>query len=650
VTTTEPDQNEVIDLRDAPGAEAGEADDELELAWRERPGLIGFLTSVDHKRIGIRYIVTAFVFFFLAGIEALGMRAQLATPDNQLMGAGTYDQVFTLHGTTMIFLFNTPVLAGFGNYLLPLMLGSRDMAFPRLNAFSYWVFLGSGLFLYSSVLVGAAPDAGWFAYVPLTGARYSPGLNIDFWALGVVFIGISTTAGAVNFIVTTFKMRAPGMTVSRLPMFAWSLIAMAFMVLFSVPSVTLAATLLEVDRLAGTSFFDPTRGGSPLLYQHLFWFWGHPEVYILLLPAVGMVSMMIPVFSRRPLVGYLWVASALVGIAFISFGVWVHHMFATGIPVLALSFFSAASLVIVLPSGVQFFSWIATMWEGKVRFTTPMLFCIGFLVIFLIGGLSGVMVAVLPFDTQVTDSYFIVAHFHYVLNGAVVFPIFGALYYWYPKMTGRLLSERWGKASFWTMLVGFNLTFFPMHLLGLMGMPRRVYTYAPDLGWDVPNQLATFGGFFFGLGTLFTIVAIVQARRRGEPCGPNPWGADSLEWSIPSPAPEHNFDAIPVVTSRHPLWEESMGEAVSNTEVGGDALGIEGARERRTPITSGLDAIPEATLTITRPTYLPFVAGLGMLVFFTGLLIDAGVVLVAGAAFAVVALVRWTWRTEADLR
>src|SRR3954468_23108495 len=517
--------------------------------WEDRPRLLGFFTTVDHKRVGVRYIYTSFAFFFVAGLLALVRRAQLAQPNEDGVGPDLFNQLFTIHGTTMIFLFNTPVLAGFGNYLLPLMLGTRDMAFPRLNAFSYWIFLFSGIFIYLGFLVGRAPDGGWFAYVPLTGAKYSPDLNIDFWGLGVIFVGISTTVGAINFIVTAFKHRCPGMSVSRLPIFVWSMLGMAFMVLFSVPALTVGAALLEADRLFGTKFYVPAVGGSALLYQHLFWFWGHPEVYILFLPATGMVSTIIPVAARRPLAGYLWAAAAFIAIAFISFGVWAHHMFATGGPPLAFAVFSAASLVIAIPSGVLYFCWIATMWTGKVRFTTPMLFCIGFLVIFLLGGITGVMVAVMPFDWQGTDSYFVVAHFHYTLNGAVVFPIFGALYYWLPKMTGRMLSERLGKWSFWTMLIGFNASFFPMHILGMMGMQRRIYTYDSGLGWGTLNAVVSIGGVLFGAGTGVTLFNFFWSRWKGAPAPANPWEADTLEWALPSPPPEYNFAEVPVVHS-----------------------------------------------------------------------------------------------------
>ena len=616
--------------------------EELDEIWEDDPGIPGFFNTVDHKRIGLRYIYTSFIFFFIAGLMALAMRAQLAQPNQSVVGAETYNQLFTAHGTTMIFLFNTPVLAGFGNYLLPLMLGTRDMAYPRLNAFSYWIFLLSGVFIYGGFLVGSPPDGGWFAYVPLTNPTYSPGLNIDFWGLGVIFVGISTTVGAVNFTVTSFKHRCPGMSVSKMPIFVWSILGMAFMVLFAVPALTTGAALLEADRLFGTKFYVPIAGGSALLYQHLFWFWGHPEVYILFLPATGMVSMIIPVASRQRIAGYLWVVASLVAIAFISFGVWVHHMFATGGPPLALAVFSAASFVIAIPSGVLYFCWIATMWTGKVRFHTPMLFCIGFLVIFLLGGITGVMVAVMPWDWQVTDSYFIVAHFHYTLNGAVVFPIFGALYYWLPKMTGRMLSERLGKLSFWTMLVGFNVSFFPMHILGLMGMQRRIYTYSDGLGWGTLNLIVSIGGALFGLGTGITLFNFFWSRRRGLRAPDNPWDADTLEWATPSPPPDYNFAAVPVVHSRHPLWEdEPLTVAVEP-----DGFGREGAEHHQTPVVAGLAGRPEHAVPIPRPTYLPFLAAFGTFVFFCGLLVDAALVLAAGVAFGVVAVGVWTWRTE----
>jgi cytochrome c oxidase subunit 1/cytochrome c oxidase subunit I+III len=636
---------------------APEVEHRLERRWQDAPGIVGFFSTVDHKRIGMRYLYTSFFFFFVAGLVALVMRDQLASANNTVLGPQRYNELFTMHGVTMIFLFNTPVLAGFGNYLVPLQLGTRDMAFPRLNAFSYWIFLLAGIFMYSSFFLGKMPDGGWFAYAPLTDRTFSPGLNIDFWGLGVTFVGISTTVGSVNFIVTTFKMRAPGMSLNRMPIFVWSMLVFSFMALFAVPAVTLAAVLLELDRIVGTQFYVASGGGSALLYQHLFWFWGHPEVYILFVPATGMISMIIPVFSRRALAGYIWVVTALIAVGFISFGVWIHHMFATGIPALALAFFSGVSLIITIPSGIQFFAWIATMWKGVVQLSTAMLFGLGFLLIFLLGGITGVMVAVLPFDWQVTDSYFVVAHFHYVLNGAVVFPIFGAIYFWYPKMCGRLLSERLGKISFWVMFVGFNITFFPMHILGFLGMPRRIYTYDNGLGWSGLNLMVSLGSLVFALGAGLTLVNWVWARWRGAPAGDDPWNGDSLEWATSSPPPHFNFARIPVVAGRHPLWEEGVGGAVpavepTNATPVDDAvrsLGVEGAQDRVTPITSGLDTSPEEVLDIPHETFLPFLLALGIGAFFLALLVKGVAMGVIGVVVAAVALLWWTWRTEADL-
>ena len=608
-------------------------------AWEDAPGIPGFFGTVDHKRIGIRYVVTSLIFFAISGCFALVMRVQLATPNAHVLTPEQYNELFTMHGTTMIFLFNTPVLAGFGNYLVPLQLGARDMAFPRLNAFSYWIFVLGGLMMYAGFAFGTAPDGGWFAYAPLTDSLFSPGKGMDFWAVGVVFVGISTTVGAINFLVTTFKCRAPGMSISRIPVFVWSYVVFGFMVLFAVPAVTLAAGLLEMDRLFGTAFFRPRSGGSALLYQHLFWFWGHPEVYILFIPATGMISSILPVFSRRRLAGYPWIVGSLVAIGFISFGVWVHHMFATGVPVLAMSYFSAASLVIAIPSGVMFFCWIATMWHGRVEFHTPMLFAMGFLLLFLLGGITGVMVSVLPFDWQVTDSYFIVAHFHYVLNGAVVFPIFAAIYFWYPKVTGRLLSEPLGKASFWVMFIGFNVAFFPMHILGLLGMARRVYTYQSGLGWDWLNLVASIGGFMFAAGVLLTFVNLFVSRKHARNAGPDPWHADTLEWATDSPTPEYNFVSVPLVEDRHPLWAE---QPLQFLEEG--AFGPQGALERAIPITGGITAEPETVLRVPPETTVPFWVALGLALIFTALLVEAALVAIVGLVVAVIAVLRWTWR------
>lgn len=520
--------------------------------WEAPTLLAALFANVDHKSIGVRYIVTSFIFFVLGGVEAMLLRTQLALPGNTVLGPAAYNQLFTMHGTTMIFFFATPMLFGFGNYLVPLMIGSRDMAFPRLNAFGYWIFLFAGIFMYASFLVGQAPNGGWFNYVPLTTGAYTPGLNIDFYALGIFLLGIGTTAGAINFIVSIFKMRAPGMSLNRIPLFIWAILATSFAVVFAYPPLNVANLLLELDRKAGTHFFDPAAGGEPLLWQHLFWFFGHPDVYIIFLPAVGMVSSLVPTFARSRIVGYTFLALSTISIAVISFGVWAHHMFAAGLPPLANSYFSAATLMIAIPSGIQVFAWIATLWIGRPVWRTPLLFVVGFMIIFVIGGLSGVMFASVPFDQQITDSCFVVAHFHYVLIGGMLFPLFGAFYYWLPKMAGRMLGESLGALNFWLMFIGFNLTFFPMHLLGLLGMPRRVYTYLPGLGWDSANMLSSMGAYLLALGILVFIINWLRSLRYGEPAGDDPWQAGTLEWATTSPPPAYNFRLIPTVRSLEP--------------------------------------------------------------------------------------------------
>ncbi len=452
--------------------------DHLEHEWETEPTVYGWFGTVDHKKIGLRYLVTAFAFLCLGGIEASLMRAQLMRPEARILSPEAYDQLFTMHGTTMIFWYASPILSGFGNYLLPLMLGSRDMAFPRLNAFSYWTFLLSGLLLYSSFLLGAAPHGGWFAYVPYTGPQYSPGLNMDFYVFALLFLTISTTAGAINFIVTIFKHRCPGMSISRMPLMGWSTLTASVSIVFGLPPLTAALVFLELDRRYGTHFFDPNGGGQPLLWQHLFWVFGHPWVYIIILPATGMASMMIPTFCRRPIVGHTLVALATVSTGILGFGVWVHHMFATGMPRLSTTFFSAGSMAVSIPSGMQIFAWLATIWAARRHvFATAFLFLLGFIVLFVIGGMSGVMTASVPFDWQAHDTYFVVAHLHYVLVGINLFPVMAGFYYWLPKMKGRMLNETLGKWNFWIMFIGMNIAFFPMHLVGLAGMPRRVYTY-----------------------------------------------------------------------------------------------------------------------------------------------------------------------------
>ncbi|HZS77672.1 MAG TPA: cytochrome c oxidase subunit I [Ktedonobacteraceae bacterium] len=528
-----------------------------------------WIMTTDHKKLGIMYIVTAFFFFLVGGVEALLVRTQLAVPDGKVLTPEIYNQVFTMHGTTMIFLFVMPMLTGFGNYVVPLMIGARDMAFPRMNAFGYWVVLFGGLFLTSSFLFGAAPNAGWFNYAPLNeltkecgtnAVVCTPGMNTDFWGLGVLMLGISSIAGSLNFVVTILKLRAPGMTINRMPLFTWMTLITAFLLLFALPSLTAAAVLMLLDRHLGTHFYQAQAGGDPLLWQHLFWSFGHPEVYILILPAFGMISEILPVFSRKPIFGYTFVAWSGVAIGFLSFTVWAHHMFAVGLPLVAQAFFATSTTLIAIPTAVKIFNWIATIYGGKVSFKVPMLFAVGFIAMFLIGGLNGVALAVVPFDYQVTDTYFVIAHLHYVLFGGTVFAVFGGIFYWFPKMTGRLLNERLGQVQFWLMLIGVNLTFFPMHILGLLGMPRRYYTYPADLGWNELNLLATIGAFTIAVSIMVFLWNFVITMRSGEKAGDDPWDAFTLEWDTTSPPKPYNFDVIPIVRSRRPFYDKKNPE------------------------------------------------------------------------------------------
>jgi len=515
-----------------------------------------WMTTVDHKKIGIMYVFLGVIYFIVGGLEALLIRVQLAKPNGTLLTPSQYDQVFTMHATTMIFLFIIPVFAGFANYFIPLMIGARDMAFPRMNAFGFWMLLFGGLFLNSSFLLGGAPDSGWFAYAPLTEPQFNPGRSMDFWAAGLTLLGISSIAGSINVIVTTLKMRCPGLRFNRLPLFVWTTLVQNFLLLFALPSLTTAAIFLLFDRHLGTSFFKAENGGDPLLWQHLFWAFGHPEVYILILPVFGIISETLPVFSRKPIFGYIFIAWSSVAIGFLSFIVWVHHMFATGLPDVALAFFASSTTLIAIPTAVKVFNWTATLWGGSIITTTALLFSVGFLTMFPIGGLSGVSLAVVPFDWQITDTYYVVAHIHYVFFGGSVLGIFAAVYYWFPKMTGRMLSEKLGLWNFWLVFIGLNLTFFPMHMLGLLGMPRRQWTYHEGLGWNLYNFVASIGSFTIALGVLFFIVNLVLSFRKGARAGADPWDAWTLEWATSSPPPEYNFIKTPVVRSRRPLWDQ----------------------------------------------------------------------------------------------
>ncbi len=522
--------------------------------------IIDWVTTVDHKKIGILYLVVNFTFFIIGGLEALLVRTQLAGSNLKVLDPQTYNEMFTLHGTTMIFLVIVPIWAGFANYFVPLMIGARDMAFPRLNALSFWLLFFGGLVMYSSFLFPGVdgrpqlPNAGWTSYPPLTGILYSPGQNIDFWILGLHLLGASSIIGAINFLVTILNMRAPGMKLTEVPMFVWSMMVTSAMVIFATPSLTVAISLLLADRHFGTAFFDHTRGGDPLLWQNLFWFYSHPAVYIMVLPGMGIVSEILSVFSRKPLFGYNFIAWSSVAIAVLGFSVWAHHMFQVGSSLAVNTFFAAASMVIAVPTGVKIFNWIGTMWGGALDMRSPMLFAIGFISMFIIGGLSGVMLASVPVNWQVHDTYFVVAHLHYVLFGGSVFAMFAAFFYWIPKITGWQLQRGWGRAQFWLMLIGFNLTFFPMHISGLLGMPRRIYTYASGQGWEIWNLMSTIGAFLIAISVLLFIINFFVSARRKEPAGNDPWGGASLEWATTSPPPAYNFDVIPPVKGRDPLW------------------------------------------------------------------------------------------------
>jgi cytochrome c oxidase subunit 1/cytochrome c oxidase subunit I+III len=568
------------------------------------------------------------------------MRTQLARSNLKLVDPETYNELFTMHGITMVFLFAVPIFSGLGVYMVPLMIGTREMAFPRLNAFTYWTFVAVGIFMYSSFAIGRVPNAGWFNYTPLSDASFTPGINVDFYALGLIFLGVSTTAAAINFITTILKMRAPGMTLNRMPIFVWGELAMQASILFAQPALTLATVMLFLQRHWRFHFFDVAKGGDHLLWQHLFWIFGHPLVYIIVLPGLGIIGTILPTFCRRPMVGYTWVVLAEMSTAFIGFGVWVHHMFATDLPVAAISFISLSSFLVSIPSGIQVFAWLATLVAGRPMLKTPMLFSLGFVAVFVIGGVSGVMFASVPFDQATTDTYFVVAHFHYIMGGVAMFPVFAALYYWGPKIWGRLLHEGWGTVSFWAIFAGFNLTFFPMHILGLLGMPRRIYTYQPRLGWDGYNLLETVGAFVMAIGILVTIVNWVWSLRHGERAGNDPWRSETLEWATSSPPPAEDFGAIPEVRSLHPTWDQR--ELVAGSQpvaLGGRPL----AGGHRVLTTSMLDAVPEAVIDMPKESLWPFVLAFGLTILSYGALARFALLAFVGGGACVLAVLGWIW-------
>jgi cytochrome c oxidase subunit I len=620
------------DLRDT-ALERAQLEQQLAEIWRTPAGLWGTLVTVDHKIIGRRYIVTAFVFLALGGILALLMRAQLAGPEGRLIGPDRYNQIFTMHGSNMMFLFAVPVMEAMAVYLVPLMVGTRNIAFPRLNAFSYWIYLAGGILLWAAFALDMGPDVGWFAYVPLSGPQYGAGKRADIWAQMITFTELSALAVAVEIVVTVFKQRAPGMSLDRIPLFVWSMLVTAFLVILAMPAIMVASTTLILDRLVGTHFYNPAEGGDVLLYQHLFWFFGHPEVYIIFLPAVGMVSTIVPTFARREIFGYLPLVLALIATGILAFGLWVHHMFVTGLPRLGESFFTASSMAIAIPAGLQIFCWLATLWDGRPVMKVPLLFVCGFIFTFVLGGMTGVMVASVPFDTQVHDTYFVVAHFHYVLIGGAVFPLLGAIYYWYPKITGRMMSERLGRVAFWLIVVGFNLAFFPMHILGLQGMPRRIYTYQPEMHWGGLNLFVSASALVLALGFLIVAIDAVRSLRRGAIASDNPWNAATLEWATTSPPPDYNFARLPAVRSASPLWDQPEALSV--------ASGLRVDR-REMLVTTLREAQPQARESMPQNSIWPFLAALATSVMLIWSIFSPWAV-VWGSIPIAITLIGWFW-------
>jgi cytochrome c oxidase subunit I+III len=610
----------------------------LDAVWSSKSGVPGFLSAVSHKQIGMRFIWTGMVFLLVGGVEGLLLRIQLARAENTFLGPEAYNQVFTMHGTTMMFLFAVPVLEGLAMYFTPLQVGTRDLPLPRLNALGYWLYLAGGLLLNWSLVTGSIPDGGWFAYVPLTGPEFSPSRALDYWLLGVTFVEISGIIGAIELVVVILRFRAPGMSLGRIPLFVWSVLVMAAMILVAFPYVVAATILLELERKVGAPFYDVAAGGNPLLWQHLFWIFGHPEVYIMLLPAIGMVSTVVAAHVGRPIVAYPLVVASLVAIGVVSFGLWVHHMFAVGLPVMVLSLFAVASYAIAIPSGIQVFAWIATIWEGRPRWTAPMWFVAGTVAIFVLGGITGVMVATAPWDLQAHDTFFVVAHFHYVLIGGVVFPMFAGLLHWFPKLSGRRPDETVGKLSCGVMFVGFNVAFFPQHWLGLQGMARRVYTYDRELGWGASNMVSTVGAFVLAAGFVLYFAHLAWAWRRGAPAGDDPWHGDTLEWSTVSPPPFHNFDVIPTVGSDAPGWEPDAARSEHFDRGVLDRLAVTGdpsSGRREVVQTSVVDARPERIVTLHGPSYWPLLTTVAFTFAMVGILVD-WIVLAAGGAAAVV--------------
>lgn len=622
-----------------------EARDALSRLWEDPPGFIGWFRALQNDAVGGRIMVTAFIFFLLGGFNAVLIRTQLIQAENDFLGAEAFNQAFTMHGSTMMYLFVVPMLEGFAIFLLPLLLGNREMPFPRLGVFSYFTFLMGGLLFYSSYLFRAVPNTGWFAYVPLSGSEFSPGIALDFWLLALGVAEVAAIAAGVEIVITILRMRAPGMTLARMPVIVWALLVTAFSILFAFTPLFMATLLLEMDRKFNFQFFDPSAGGDPVLWQHLFWIFGHPEVYIQFIPSTGMISMIIPAMCRRRLVGYPYVVMAIVATGFISFALWAHHMFTVGLPQVAMIFFSVASILVGIPAGVQIFAWLATIWLGRPIWKTPLLFIVGFFFIFILGGITGVMVGLVPFDWQAHDSYFIVAHLHYVLLGGSVFPIFAALYFWIPKIHGKMLNETLGKWNFWLMFIGFNIAFFPLHIVGLLGMPRRVYTYEAGLGWDIYNLISTLGTYVLAVGVLLFVVNYYYSIYRGKDAPANPWGADSLEWATESPPPNYGFADLPVVRSRYPLWDQETVHPKDGDKVARlmDALSHYPTRWRGALTTSAIDAQPEEVFRVSGPSIWPFVTAVGIITIFGAEIFSLRILVGLGAITLIGGLIGWHW-------
>lgn len=593
-------------------------------------GVWSWVTTVDHKRIGILYGVTAFIFLLIGGIEALLMRIQLAVPNNTFLGPDDFNALFTMHGTTMIFLVVMPLSAAFFNFVVPLMIGAHDVAFPRLNALSYWVFLFGAILLNLGWVVNQPPAVGWFGYANLTAKQYTPGHTTDFWILGLQLLGVGSMAAAFNFLVTIINMRAPGMSLMRMPVFVWMTLVTMFLIIFAFPVITVALIQVMFDRFFGTNFYNVAAGADLLLWQHLFWVFGHPEVYILILPAMGIISEVLPTFARKPLFGYPFVVYSGIAIAFLSFGVWAHHMFAVGMGPLADAVFAITTMAIAIPTGVKVFNWLGTLWGGQIRWTTAMHFAVGFIAMFVIGGISGVMHATPPVDLQQTDSYFVVAHFHYVLFGGALFGLMAGIYYWFPKITGRLLDEKLGRLHFWLWFVGFNMTFFPMHILGLEGMPRRVYTYSPEQGWAFWNLVCTIGAFIIAASVLVFMVNVYRSLRQGERAEADPWDGQTLEWAIPSPPPAYNFAVVPTVHSRRPVWDWKYGPHA----------GV------KLPLVGEPAQVAEAERHMPDPSYYPIVVSFGLFLALSGFIFSP-VLVALGVVILLYGLYGWLFEPVA---